>query len=363
MNYFKCGGGGADTSDATANSRDILDGKTAYVNDNKVTGSMTNNGAVNEVITKKGESYTIPEGYHDGNGKVTANCGGIEVIIDSVEQTEDLNFKSFKTNIRKKDLPYNFNDGVLVMHGDTPYIIGGNSGDGDEFYYRSFDNWHSDGKGPHSYVSGSAGVFYNGAIYIIGSWNSGYRTKMYKYDLYSSSQSWSYVGTLPYNFVSGCIVVYNDKIHILGGSYDNSTTKYHYVWNSGSSWSSVSTLPFYFYYGSAIVYNDKIHIMGGKGDSREHYAWNGSSWSSVSTLPMDFVSGDLITDDYGIILLDDTSCYRNYGTSSWTKDTITIPDDFSGGRAAYINGMVEVFGGTGDKKANYQLDGKAYLKI
>lgn len=362
MNYFKCGGGGADTSDATANSRDILDGKTAYVNDNKVTGSMTNNGAVNEVITKKGESYTIPEGYHDGNGKVTANCGGIEVIIDSVEQTEDLNFKSFKTNIRKKDLPYNFNDGVLVMHGDTPYIIGGNSGDGDEFYYRSFDNWHSNGKGPHSYVAGSAGVFYNGAIYIIGSWNSDYRTKMYKYDLYSPSQSWSYVGTLPYNFVSGCVVVYNDKIHILGSSYTTATATNHYAWD-GSSWSNMSTLPTAFYNGDAIVYNDAIHIIGGKNNSRDHWAWGGSSWSRVSQTPFNFIDGTLITDGYGIILLDNTSCYKNYGTSSWAEQSIIVPYDISGGKAAYINGAIEIFGGDGDKKANYQLDGTAYIKV
>ena len=50
---------------------DVLSGKT-FTNDNgSQTGSMTNNGAVSQSLSA-GQSYTIPAGYHNGSGTVTA---------------------------------------------------------------------------------------------------------------------------------------------------------------------------------------------------------------------------------------------------------------------------------------------------
>lgn len=69
----------ADTQDANAVATEILATKTAYVKGSKITGSMPNNGAVSGTISTKAGQYTVPQGYHDGSGKVG---------IDSTEQAK-----------------------------------------------------------------------------------------------------------------------------------------------------------------------------------------------------------------------------------------------------------------------------------
>ena len=82
----------ADTSDATATAAEILLGKTAYKNGEKLTGTMPNNGEVTGEITTKAQQYTVPQGYHDGSGKVS---------IAAAEQA--------------KVIPSNIKDGVEIL--------------------------------------------------------------------------------------------------------------------------------------------------------------------------------------------------------------------------------------------------------
>lgn len=82
----------SNTTDATATQNEILATKTAYVNKTKLTGNMTNNGSVVGTITTKTQQYTVPQGFHDGGGKVS---------ISSTEQA--------------KIIPGNIKSGVEIL--------------------------------------------------------------------------------------------------------------------------------------------------------------------------------------------------------------------------------------------------------
>ena len=59
-------------SQTTAESEHLLTGYKAYSKGKMILGTMIDNGTVSKRLNA-GESYTIPKGYHDGNGTVVAN--------------------------------------------------------------------------------------------------------------------------------------------------------------------------------------------------------------------------------------------------------------------------------------------------
>lgn len=81
-----------DSSEATATAPEVLSGKTFAKGGEVLTGSMKNNGAVTGTITTKAGQYTVPQGYHDGSGKVS---------ISSTEQA--------------KLIPANIREGVTIL--------------------------------------------------------------------------------------------------------------------------------------------------------------------------------------------------------------------------------------------------------
>jgi len=77
----------SDTKDATVAAAEILTGKTAYAKGQKVEGTMPNNEAVAGVISTVDGEYTVPQGYHDGSGKVTIDANEkAKLIADNIRE-------------------------------------------------------------------------------------------------------------------------------------------------------------------------------------------------------------------------------------------------------------------------------------
>lgn len=77
----------SNTLDDTLTVSEALTGKTFHARGQAYTGTMPNRGAVTGTISTKSQEYTIPQGYHDGSGKVS---------ISSTEQA-----KIISVNIRE----------------------------------------------------------------------------------------------------------------------------------------------------------------------------------------------------------------------------------------------------------------------
>lgn len=70
-----------DSSSATANVAEVLNGKTFAKNGQIITGTMPNRGAVTGTITTVNGTYTIQNGYHDGSGTVSISATEIAKLV------------------------------------------------------------------------------------------------------------------------------------------------------------------------------------------------------------------------------------------------------------------------------------------
>ena len=240
-------GGGADTSDATVSGSYILTGYSCYVNDVKVIGTMPNRASAT-LILDPGEQYTIPYGYHNGNGEISVSS-----LADNTPATADSRWILWaKTGWVNGELV----SGTMVNRGSVTQTLSANGS------YTIPVGWHS-GRGRVSQnlaTQGSVNVtptttnqtacpanrWTTGSIIIVGSPNLTAGNIKKGVNIFGITGTW--VGWVDPEMVMENLVVSKNNLHAGGyrwvGSPSNPTYYMIYVYNQGIysmyGWNSIS---------------------------------------------------------------------------------------------------------------------------
>lgn len=215
-----------------------------------------------------------------------------------------------------------------------------------------------------------ASVVYHDRIHIIGGYGSSSFNNHYSWGI--GDLSWTKECSLPYgtgfnNLCRSAFVVFNDRIYLFGGIGSNGSDYNNYMltWKEGeSSWSYNNNYPYQCYGGRAVVYDNKIHVLGGNNSSvkKYHYSWNGefsSGWTKESNLPVNFGYSDTsFVYDNKIYILSNIGCYYYDGGQNWISDG-TLPISVTNGTASPFNNIVYAFGT--NRKWSCKIDNTAWV--
>ena len=124
----------AKVGDAVA--ANVLSGKT-FTNTitSGITGSMTDNGAVDETINPSAtidQSYLVPAGYHNGSGTVS---------VPKVSKDTGMTAAGFTYTTDIDDLPYEFYSGSAVVYNNEIHILGSGGGNYTKHYKWNGTTW------------------------------------------------------------------------------------------------------------------------------------------------------------------------------------------------------------------------------
>lgn len=101
-----------DTTGTDATASDVLIDKVFANADGKVTGSMPNNGAIAKQLdaTTGNQSYTVPKGYHNGEGKVTIAIESKTVTPTKAQQNVTPTVGKLLSSVVVNEIPDKFKD-------------------------------------------------------------------------------------------------------------------------------------------------------------------------------------------------------------------------------------------------------------
>lgn len=267
MAFHRCGGG-VDTSMVTAGAEDVLSPKVIVNADGEqIAGTMVNQGAKTATLSAGG-SYTIPKGFHNGSGKVTANTLSSQTIADATAS----DIKKGKTA---------WVNGTKLT-GTKSVTVDGKEVTGNLVLNSQIADIRLDDL-PHQC---SCAIEYKGELHLFGSGysESGKSRKHYKWN----GRTFTEVSTLPdpTKTFSYQFAVYNNKLYYLSSyalyEFNENTASWTKLFDNPGTIDDCPLVPGDGVYMLAIFYND-YSMSSGTYSIGELYRFTGTSWTKITS--------------------------------------------------------------------------------
>lgn len=241
-----------------------------------LTGIVVTGYANSKAISKEVTSDCT---FSPTNGTILTTEGSNTITVTYGSFSTSFNV-TVSSRIMFIDAPVNMTDGSIIVFNNELKFFNINNDYND---YYSWDNVNREWvmcAAPVTHKYGSVTTLYDNKIYIAGGEGSYYQNAINRFipDPTDVTKYINYVrnGNCPQKIYASGVVVYNDKLHIIGGFYNK---KSHSVFD-GDAWVQLDDLPIDMYPCAAVVYDNKIHVFS----SYEHYTYDGTSWEYLETL-------------------------------------------------------------------------------
>ena len=311
---------GIDTSDATATASDIKEGKTAYVDGEKITGIYVDEDLTDVLDAQDQKIAELEQSLENktaGGGKPN-----IFVQLEEPEVKKGIWLKTDKTmehiyadddifiagewkpDGAYRNIPYSFYQGSAVVIGTDIYLFGSYSSSYQNYAYKydTLTNTYTKLRNiPYVFYQGSA-VAMGTDIYLLGTAMSSYTLRAYKYD--TLTDTYTKLTDIPYGFKNGAVAVGTD-IYLFGNTYDASYQKYAYKYDIlTDTYTKLTNIPYNFYRGSAVVIGTDIYLLGGEPNPQkvQVYSLKSSEYENNSLV---IAQGRYYQTGYGIELYND----------------------------------------------------------
>ena len=118
-----------DASEANANASEILEGVKAAVGKEIIVGTLPARGGVTGTITERDGEFVIPQGAHDGSGKVTiAESERAKIVSGNIKQGVTIlgvtgsHSGASEITVQAKEATPSFTDQTIVPDDDYDYL-------------------------------------------------------------------------------------------------------------------------------------------------------------------------------------------------------------------------------------------------